>query len=961
MMENVQSLHYEYTLEEIFSLVSVSEEWQNIVLSNGETKLIDLLDALKNPNDFISLVRSTNLISPTTFVPLDSTLWPGYTVLHMVAAIPKKAKPPETDFNDIDIVEICMNRRADIMAKNAEGMTPIHVAFYARKYDIIAMLLNYQCKLTENPSDKNLVSHFHIACAVGHRLSVQHLLSNGVNVNITDINGFTALHTLIFQTAYKDNIYEVLLSNEGLEERTTLRGHLNHLHVACYFSHFDCIKKLLEAGSDVNSRLYEQCVQPCSKRLPHYYYGFYKHVEPIFTTKPFFNYGAIDFLWREGYRKTEDLIRITFLLIEHNIDISDKQVTVVNPLECLLSQRCFRNQCYKAFYENAAIKARLNNELGILDLHLACFLVNRQLVEQLITSGINVNSKVHTDSTIWQGYTPLHCVARRVLDELYGKTVNVLFVLQLVEIVRLLTKHGALLLTTKEEDGDTPLHLINLNYGAKKLCRVSNLISVLFDLADFTVNSTNCQGISHFHIACATHIEAVIKKYLEECEFDVNQAINISCPVYPGSTALHLLVKSYHTHDLRVEKIILRSLDKMISHNANVNVQDVCGNTPLIEAVQLPSVSMRYHLCSKLISLGADVYATNVQGVTAFQMLMRTKNCPALDEIDLFLKAGCDLDMYNHVTGESCIGEALFSFNLNEPTWKNIRLREIFKNRMKTGCQNGGRSIMHDLASIDYNGRRFGVNRSHGIHRDPIVKNLTKIHEWLAKRGCDVDHQDDKGQTALHLAVKYDNWPSMMGLLNIGADINLSDKSGKTIFGYIPVSDEYKTPEQVRVVAVILARHAYHMEYCKLPVTEERKSIQFEEMYLRERGLDLVFLLFYKELNILMELKDDKNFPFSLYAFLISENTVLTYNSMTIEDRIRFDEMVAQISKEEYTIVPSILRLKYRQTYQRMALLQSASQSFNSLISRDIPEECFQYIACFLNNDDLQQMIDISN
>ena len=65
------------------------------------------------------------------------------------------------------------------------------------------------------------------------------------------------------------------------------------------------------------------------------------------------------------------------------------------------------------------------------------------------------------------------------------------------------------------------------------------------------------------------------------------------------------------------------------------------------------------------------------------------------------------------------------------------------------------------------------------------------VIDLLLETGAEVDAADDRGRTALMMAAKLDHAEVVEMLMRWGADRNLSDKAGKTVFD-LSVSDEVR-------------------------------------------------------------------------------------------------------------------------------------------------------------------------
>lgn len=93
---------------------------------------------------------------------------------------------------------------------------------------------------------------------------------------------------------------------------------------------------------------------------------------------------------------------------------------------------------------------------------------------------------------------------------------------------------------------------------------------ILDGLKDFSVNPVNSGGISHFHVACMTSRNDVIKKFLKQ-GVDINGQFGHFTDRFGGFTPLHLA--SFYKSDGVV--------DVLIQAGADLRAKDFLGNTPL--------------------------------------------------------------------------------------------------------------------------------------------------------------------------------------------------------------------------------------------------------------------------------------------------------------------------------------------------------------------------------------------
>ena len=109
--------------------------------------------------------------------------WQDYTPLHF--AVTNKNRK---------IVYHLLENNADVCVKNAEGFTPLHIAFhnynwynnnwYAPGKDIIFGMTRECIKKSVNPVDSQGVRHFHICCLNDSPDIIQFFVNHGVDVNI---------------------------------------------------------------------------------------------------------------------------------------------------------------------------------------------------------------------------------------------------------------------------------------------------------------------------------------------------------------------------------------------------------------------------------------------------------------------------------------------------------------------------------------------------------------------------------------------------------------------------------------------------------------------------------------------------------------------------------------------------------------------------------------------------------
>lgn len=284
----------------------------------------------------------------------------------------------------------------------------------------------------------------------------------------------------------------------------------------------------------------------------------------------------------------------------------------------------------------------------------------------------------------------------------------------------------------------------------------------------------------------------------------------------------------------------------LISKGANVNVKLEDGETTLIQSAQNDD---NKEIVKELLKADVEINAQTKKGLTA---LMRFAWMGQSEAVKMLLDAGADTKLKNengwtafyfacsHGNDEKIVkylldaganpnetdlrgrnplmwigwGERAKNFKVLITAGTNVNAKDsdgvtplmissarLFYNEVnilldakadvKAQDKNGWNALMRASASSF---RKEEV----GAHGDGFIVWLgaTKIIEKLISAGIDVNTQNNKGETALMLAIKAKNAHFAETLLSKGADSKIKDKSGKTAFDYAD-KDYYKVKESL--------------------------------------------------------------------------------------------------------------------------------------------------------------------
>ena len=241
-------------------------------------------------------------------------------------------------------------------------------------------------------------------------------------------------------------------------------------------------------------------------------------------------------------------------LVDHGCDIDSLDDKGSSPLHnAIVSKQTDKVLCLLKF----GASVNLENRHGETALHLAVFQSNLEVTKKLLDMGIDVNIKSKVTKV-----TPLHLAVNQIVEKNN-------------EIVKLLLENGADL-NAGDYLGVTPFHTACLKGDS----------SIILQCLKFGVNLySKCDlGNNALYYASQNRnnkIDAI--KILLQYEFDVNSII------FSNYTLLQIVVCSKHFGFVR-DSYYGDLIECLLEYNADVNVQDKRGDTPLSFALSKSSL-----------------------------------------------------------------------------------------------------------------------------------------------------------------------------------------------------------------------------------------------------------------------------------------------------------------------------------------------------------------------------------
>ena len=415
-------------------------------------------------------------------------------------------------------------------------------------------------------------------------------------------------------------------------------------------------------------------------------------------------------------------------------------------------------------YFEDAVKTRnpsLRFDDGQTPLHMAVIDGQLGIVQYLIEKGCQINAKDIS------GATPLHEAVRYGHTEIaslllasggsanaqdsLGKTPLLIITPQdaQLEMYEMLLRYGGNP-NAKDLYGDTPLHIATMT-GVS-----TDILSCLY-AAGADIDERNKAGVTPLSMA-------VENQRADHIDFYTSRKADINAEDMNGNTPL-----------TRAFDSPLEMLEKLVNPG-NVQTRDSFGNTPLHIAVQRGATveQIKY-----LLSCGADVNARNRNGDTPLFIAIQ-KNDRSAGELLLAYQAdvfSTNTDNYSPLRMALTAGGEIQDWVLSS---------EIIK-----ASDGIGNTPLHyaaewklDSAIVSLLEKGASPNTQNANGETPLF-NAVKADspssiELLMKNGADWNIRDFLGNTALHHCVRYDAREAAKMLIESGLDINAQNISGKT-------------------------------------------------------------------------------------------------------------------------------------------------------------------------------------
>ena len=462
-----------------------------------------------------------------------------------------------------DVVQILLIKGASTTVReNINYLTPIELSFLTEKYELTDLMLPFykQCRITADTVNELInakldstdsISIIHIAAARNclsivseciesrgsinrpirsdyfnwpqytplhfavkfrSRETIEFLLKSGADFTIQDKNGNTPLH-LAVMLQDESSINLILSHHKYTGKNPKNSNDLSHFHIACTKNDPKAVYGFLQCGVDINAKVsgLSQIFQEFTAL----------HCAVVYQCTD-----VVKLLLAHGANK--NIYSDKFLLDVYKTNNSE----LINLI----------------FTSRNVTSPYIELDKNISSLHKACMQFSECKIKESISLGASINQRLPPDAPRWPGGTALHIAISY----------------KHIPIIQLLLKNGADI-TIADVQGKTPLHL------AFAIRSVKVIKLLLKHHSGLKVNPTDENGLSHFHIACASvkHSNDIIESFLQ-AGVDVNASVNCGdSTLYSGYTPLHMAT-SQNNYSLTT---------RLLEHGTDVTIKDGRGLT----------------------------------------------------------------------------------------------------------------------------------------------------------------------------------------------------------------------------------------------------------------------------------------------------------------------------------------------------------------------------------------------
>ena len=721
----------------------------------------------------------------------------------------------------VDVLEYLVGIGHDIHGKDSYGLTVLHWACREIETEVEGMVKHLTQKYPDlkHQLTVNGESALQMAVRGGSIEDIEHLLSEGLDVNQCDNDGDNILHLACLHAPQDRRLSVVKHLIEHFPSLQHVRNKFGatEIHYAAVGGSVDVLEYLVGIGYDINDKdtkgetvLHRACKQTDNEDMIRYMTQKYHELKHQLTTD---GESALHKALRVG-----SIPNLEILISEElNVNQCDNNGNNILHLPCLYAPQHKRLSVLKHLIEHFPSLQHVRNKFGATELHYAAAGGSVDVLEYLVGIGYDINDKDTKGETVLHrackqtdnedmiryltqkypelkhqlttdGESALHKAVRvgsiPNLEILISEELNVnqcdnngnnilhltcLYAPQhkRLSVLKHLIEHSPSLQHVRNKFGATELHYAAVGGSVDVL---EYLVGIGYDIND---KDTNGRNILHWACQKADNDDMVRNLTQKYPEMKKQSALN-------GASALHLAVIGGST----------QVIQHLISEGLDVNQCDNNGKNILLVACKYAPIDKRLSVVQYI-----------VQNFPSLQHVRDKYNATALhcaatggsiDVLEYLVGIGYDINDKNQY-GETVLHRACCKADnegmVRHLTQKYPELKHQLtvdgESALHKAVRKSSRPITDHLASegLDINQcNNKGCTILHlACESCPINKRLSVVRH-IVERFPSLQHVRDKfGMTEIHYAATGGSIDVLEYLVGIGYDVSEKDKDGETV------------------------------------------------------------------------------------------------------------------------------------------------------------------------------------
>ncbi|KAJ8682988.1 hypothetical protein QAD02_018780 [Eretmocerus hayati] len=808
-------------------------------------------------------------------VSSQSLRWAGYTPLHFAA-----------EFHSVRTVEFLLSIGANIIIKNSNQLTALHLADMVRNERIIDLILEAHRKVAHNPANREGLSHFHIACTRNNPEIVKCFMKNGVALNgsVDETSLIWSYYTAIDFAIYYYCIDNVkLLLSEGGREKFPSNGCVDRIRNAHASANVELINLILQRDKlTSNGRI---------KKIPSLHSACINDDVDTIKNLTAKAVGKLNIAMWQGstplhlaIERGDDAI-IKYLLdsgADYNMKNSDGKTSLHLAYELEL-----KPIVKLIFSDLDRIKQNHSDYDEFSYLHIACATDECKAVAHFIKLGVNKDAQVSMDSKIFPGYTALHFAVK----------------FRSMKVISVLLSHGACIsFLDKDNESAFDIAIHEEDEVYRDYYTLEILKELLLRQSEHNFTSFNDRGFSLLHVLSAdpTDQTKAMNDFISKHSSDVNKVIDKVDTWWDGFTPLHFAMATGHSNNA---KLLMERGADFFSNASN-------GDLPFHLILDCEGYPDRAFFLPEIPNAPVDFAKMqhNPVGTKGYSLFHIACSMGNVKWAKYFLDHGVDPNLRATVFCHDFYAETPLHTALRNQGGSKL---EIVKLLLESGA-NATAQDDHLATPMHY----------------MVINAEPEIIDLLISHGADVNSRDAALGTplleickSLFLFKESEPRALIVSLLNYGADINLRDESDHSPLSLL--GDYYKVEKFAPSVQVLI-EHMMKLRRIGLKVSKSNKKASRKLLDKCSDNFQSKFPTFKKECA--REVKQLQNIRTGIYNMTMNEILLKDLNQWPVTSANDEIQLVVDLESFQklFPIYGPMLKMQMKMRQVRRELFEKS-------------------------------------